>query len=141
MHVEQCVCCVVCRAVPGVTQAEVSLLQLSAEVQYNAAVTCTDDLVTAVDDCGFDCKLLSVHSLEEQAEEQRPQVGGSSRMYCSSSAAEGAAAAPVAYLAATTAAGGASAAVVSVDQCTLQHALPVVTLHAGQCCCRGDTMH
>lgn len=57
-------------------KAEVSLLQLSAEVQYNSAVACTDDLVTAVDDCGFDCKLLSVHSIEEQAEhEQRPQVG------------------------------------------------------------------
>eukprot|EP00878_Enallax_costatus_P015659 GHUV01016404.1.p1 GENE.GHUV01016404.1~~GHUV01016404.1.p1 ORF type:complete len:317 (+),score=102.19 GHUV01016404.1:266-1216(+) len=63
------------RAVPGVQQAEVSLLQHSAEVQYNAAVASTDYLVNAVDDCGFDCKLLSVHSLDDQAEqEQRPQV-------------------------------------------------------------------
>jgi hypothetical protein len=48
-------------------------------VQYNAAVACTDDLVAAVDDCGFDCKLLSVHNLSGGAEEQeeRPQVGSS----------------------------------------------------------------
>lgn len=64
------------RAVPGVTEVQVALLQHSAEVNYNAAVACTDDLVTAAEDCGFDCKLLSVHNLNGGADEQedRPQV-------------------------------------------------------------------
>jgi hypothetical protein len=55
---------------------DVALLLLVAQVHYNAAVACTDDLVSAVDDCGFDCKLLSVHNLSGGADEQddRPQV-------------------------------------------------------------------
>lgn len=46
------------------------------QVQYNAAVACTNDLVDAVDDCGFDCKLLSMHHVDEGTAEQhdRPQV-------------------------------------------------------------------
>eukprot|EP00882_Tetradesmus_deserticola_P007169 GHRQ01007548.1.p1 GENE.GHRQ01007548.1~~GHRQ01007548.1.p1 ORF type:complete len:744 (+),score=290.70 GHRQ01007548.1:392-2623(+) len=64
------------RAVSGVTKVQVALLQHSAEVHYNAAVACTDDLVSAVDDCGFDCKLLSVHNLSDGADPQdeRPQI-------------------------------------------------------------------
>ncbi|GBF98396.1 copper-transporting ATPase-like, partial [Raphidocelis subcapitata] len=47
-------------ALPGVFGVSVSLLQQSAEVNFDAAVTRPDALVTAVEDAGFDGKLLDL---------------------------------------------------------------------------------
>eukprot|EP00775_Hariotina_reticulata_P005342 gene5342-5579_t len=62
------------KSVPGVTKAQVALLQESAEVYFNPCHTTADALVSAVDDCGFDCKLISQHLPQDEQQDERPQV-------------------------------------------------------------------
>lgn len=51
-------------------------IRLCLQVHFNPAVTRGSALVAAVDDCGFDAKLLSEHALDEDGSgaQQRPQV-------------------------------------------------------------------
>lgn len=58
-----------CRDAPGVSKVEVSLLRHTAEVHFEGAVTSPEQLVAAVDDCGFDCRLQSVHNVDADDED------------------------------------------------------------------------
>lgn len=52
----------ICSNVEGVCSVQVALLQESAEVVFDEDVTTAQALVTAVEDCGFDAKLISLQS-------------------------------------------------------------------------------
>jgi hypothetical protein len=49
---------------------------LLLQVHFQGSVASPEGLVAAVEDCGFDCRLQSVHNVDDEGEaEAKPQVG------------------------------------------------------------------